>query len=76
MDFLLLSNLRKQKGVAIEILQEFVDDITTNLTFEIVAIKLLAEIEKYLAIATSCIQYSTIAVVFRKLVKIFVFSIL
>ena len=76
MDILLLYHFRILKGVAIEILQELVDDITTNLTFEIVAIKLLAEIEKYLAIATLCIQYSTIAVVFRKLVKIFVFSIL
>ena len=52
MDFLLLYHFRKLKGVAIEILQELVDDITTNMIFEILAIKFLSEIEKYLAMAT------------------------
>ena len=52
MDFLLLYHFRKLKGVAIEILQELVDDITTNMTFEILAIKFLSVIEKYLAMAT------------------------
>ena len=52
MDFLLLYHFRKLKGVAIEILQELVDDVTTNMIFEILAIKFLSEIEKYLAMAT------------------------
>ena len=52
MDFLLLYHFRILKGVAIEILQELVDDITTNMIFEILAIKFLSEIEKYLAKAT------------------------
>ena len=52
MDFLLLYHFRKLKGVAIEILQELVDDITTNMIFEISAIKFLSEREKYLAMAT------------------------
>ena len=52
MDFLLLYHFRKLKGVAIEILQVMVDDITTNMIFEILAIKFLSEIEKYLAMAT------------------------
>ena len=52
MDFLLLYHFRKLKGVAIEILQELVDDITINMIFEIWAIKFLSEIEKYLAKAT------------------------
>ena len=52
MDFLLLYHFRKLKGVAIEIFQVFVDDITPNMIFEILAIKFLSEIEKYLAMAT------------------------
>ena len=52
MDFLLLYHFRKLKGVAIEILQVLIDDITTNMIFEILAIKFLSEIEKYLAMAT------------------------
>ena len=57
MDFLLLYHFRKLKGVAIEILQELVDDITTNMIFEILAIKFLSEIEKYLAMATLIHDY-------------------
>ena len=52
MDFLLLYHFRNLEGVAIEILQVLVDDITTNVIFEILAIKFLSEIEKYLAMAT------------------------
>ena len=52
MDFLLLYHFRKLKGVAIEIFQAFVDDITPNMIYEILAIKFLSEIEKYLAMAT------------------------
>ena len=52
MDFLLLYHFGKLKGVAIEILQVLIDDITTNMIFEILAIKFLSEIEKYLAMAT------------------------
>ena len=55
MDFLLLYHFGKLKGVAIEILQVLIDDITTNMIFEILAIKFLSEIEKYLAMATLCI---------------------
>ena len=51
MDFLLLYHFRKLKGVAIEILQVLIDDITTNMIFEIMAIKFLSEIEKYLVMA-------------------------
>ena len=39
MDFLLLYHFRNLEGVAIEILQVLVDDITTNVIFEILAIK-------------------------------------
>ena len=52
MDFLLLYHFGKLKGVASEILQVLIDDITTNMIFEILAIKFLSEIEKYLAMAT------------------------
>ena len=52
MDFLLLYHCRKLKGVAIEILQDLVDDVTTNMIFEILAIKFLSEIGKYLGMAT------------------------
>ena len=52
MDFLLLYHFGKLKGGAIEILQVLIDDITTNMIFEILAIKFLSEIEKYLAMAT------------------------
>ena len=52
MDFLLLYHFGKLKGEAIEILQVLIDDITTNMIFEILAIKFLSEIEKYLAMAT------------------------
>ena len=52
MDFLLLYHFGKLKGVAIEIFQVLIDDITTNMIFEIMAIKFLSEIEKYLAMAT------------------------
>ena len=52
MDFILLYHFRKLKGVAIEILHELVDDITTKMIFEILAIKFLSEIENYLAMAT------------------------
>ena len=52
MDFLLLYHFRKLKGVAMEILQELVDAITTNMIFKSLAIKFLSEIEKYLAMAT------------------------
>ena len=54
MDFLLLYHFRNLKGVAIEIFLTFVDDITItpNMIFEILAIKFLSEIEKYLAMAT------------------------
>ena len=52
MDFLLLYLFRKLKRVAIEILQVLVDNMTTNMIFEILAIKFLSEIEKYLAMAT------------------------
>ena len=48
----MLYHFRKLKGVAIEILRELVDDITTNMIFEISAIKFLSEREKYLAMAT------------------------
>ena len=52
MDFLLLYHFRKLKGVAIEILPVLIDDITTNMIFEILAIKFLSEIGKYLGMAT------------------------
>ena len=57
MDFLLLYHFGKLKGVAIEILQVLIYDITTNMIFEILAIKFLSEIEKYLAIATLVKMY-------------------
>ena len=38
-------------------LQVLIDDITTNMIFEILAIKFLSEIEKYLAIATLVKMY-------------------
>ena len=46
MDFLLLYHFRKLKGVAIEILQVLVDDITTYMIFEILAIKFLVKERK------------------------------
>ena len=52
MDFILLYHFGKLKGVAIEIFQVLIDDITTNMIFEILAIKFLSEIEKYLSMAT------------------------
>ena len=52
MDFLLLYHFGKLKGGAIEILQVLVENITTNMIFEILAIKNLSPIEKYLAMAT------------------------
>ena len=52
MDFLLLYHFRKLKCVAIEILQALVDNIITNMIFEILAFKNLSDIEKYLAKAT------------------------
>ena len=60
MDFLLLYQFRKLKGVAIEILQELVDHVNTNMIFEILAIKFLSEIEKYLAMATLSRWYSSL----------------
>ena len=47
----MLYHFRKLKGVAIEILQVLVDHLTSNMIFEIKAIKFLSEIEKYLAMA-------------------------
>ena len=38
--------------MAIEILQVLLGDVTTNMIYEILAIKFLSEIEKYLAMAT------------------------
>ena len=58
MDILLLYHFRKLKGVAIEILRELVDDVTTNMIFEILAIKFLSEIEKYLAMATLVAEWN------------------
>ena len=50
----------------IEILQELVDDVTTNMIFEILAIKFLSEIEKYNAMATLVLIY---VVVFERTIS-------
>ena len=72
MDFLLLYHFRKLKGGATEILLVLVENITTNMIFEILSFKNLSPIEKYLAMATLVSQtFSVKSMLFRETDVIF-----